>query len=482
MKERIVNFIRLLRDSEVRISIAESIEACKALGICDITDRQIFKIALQTTLIKRSEDLPIFNKIFDLYFAEPVENIQEPEISEDEFKSLLEQIKEQMKDDAFDDLEEESQNGSKDGKQNNQQMPSEFNSNAQKFDKEQQSKDLFKQGSESELKQKAQDMANSRKFEEWESENIDCCCDRIMQENKIQYCKTMAKNETRRSKQCEIEEKYEKLKQMLKEEIEKAMVRQFGESIIQDIVENNNIMDKDLSELTLEELQKIQEIIKKIAKKLATHVSRKEKRAKNGKISIRKTIRSSIQYGNTSSELRFKNKKKTKSELVVLCDISGSVWMYVSFMLQLVVGIQTVFDRVESYIFIDRIRNITEKVINSTNIKQTVESFLHDYSLGSGTDYGNVFKLFSEEKDLFNKKTVLIIMGDAENTGKTTGEEFLKEVSEKCKVVYWLHPKDKQQWINHYCRLDVYGKHCKEVYQCSTLRELEEFVKKLIKI
>ena len=476
MKERIVNFIRLLRESEVRISIAESIEACKALEICGLTDKQIFKIALQSTLIKRYEDLLIFNKIFNLYFTEPIMQNQLEEISQEEFKELIEQLEKQMKNDGFENLEQDNNQN-----KNKKPMP-EFAVNAQEFDKEKQNKDLYKQGSESELKQKAQDMANSRKFEDWESEDIDGCCDRIMGENNMDYCKNIAKNECRKSKQCDVEEKYEKLKQCLKEEIEKAMVRQFGESIISDIVENNSIMDKDLSQLTLEELQKIQEMIKKIAKKLATHMSRREKRAKKGKISIRKTIQSSIKYGNTSSELRFRNKKKTKCELVVLCDISGSVWMYVSFMLQLVIGIQNVFDRVESYIFVDRIKNITEQILESTNIKKNVENFLHDYSLGYGTDYGNVFKLFSQEKDLFNKKTVLIIMGDAENTGKTLGDNYLKEVSEKCKVVYWLHPKNEQEWVNHYCKLDIYSKYCKEVYECSTLRQLEDFLKKLIKL
>jgi uncharacterized protein with von Willebrand factor type A (vWA) domain len=478
MKDRIVNFIRLLRDSNVRISIAESIEACKALQIGGITNKQIFKIALRTTLVKRSEDLPVFDRIFDLYFAEPTERQkQQEQMSEQDFQEMLEQMQQQMQQDEFQEL-----NSEEPSKNNKSQSPFPMeNENFQEYNKHQKNVDIYKQGTESDLQQTAKELANSRNFEKWEADNIDECCSRMMIQNDLEFSKCDAKRECRKSQQQEVEERYDKLKQLLKNEIEKAMVKQFGTSIITDIIENNSIMDRDLGSLSEEELKRIQDIIKKIAKKLATHVSRKEKHSKKGKISIRKTIRSSINYGNTSSELKFKSKKRTKSELVVLCDISGSVWMYVKFMLMLVIGIQNVFSKVNSYIFIDNIKNVTDKILESKDLTKTVEEFINDYSLGYGTDYGNVFKQFADE-EVFNKKTILIIIGDAENTGKTIGDDYLKIVSDQCKSVYWLDPQDPENWDNPYSELEVYKKHCKEVYECSTLRHLEDFIKKLIKI
>lgn len=477
MKERIVGFVRLLRDAGIRISIAESIESCKALGILDITDRTQFKIALKTTLVKQQSDLNTFDRIFELYFAEPVDKQQNEEMSSDEFEKMMSDMSQEMQNEEFQELADKqdqapSQNGPQD-------QSIDF---GKSFDKQEEAKDLYKQGSESDLREKAKQLANSRKFEEWESEDVENTCDRIMIKNDMEYCKALAKNETRKSKHDEIEDKYDILKKFLKEEIEKAMVKQFGEEIITDLVDCENLLDKDLGQLTLDELERIQEIIRKLAKKLATHVSRKEKHAKSGTISIRRTIRKSIQFGTTSSELQFKNKKRTKSELVVLCDISGSVWMYVQFMLQLVIGIQNAFDRVESYIFVDNIKNVTEKILQSDNMQRTVNSFLRDNSLGYGTDYGNVFKQFSKEPDLFNKKTVLIIMGDAENTGDTIGADYLAQISDQCKAVYWLNPKDKQYWYDQYSEMGKYQEHCKEVYQCATLRHLEDFIKKLIRI
>ncbi|MFW6008974.1 MAG: VWA domain-containing protein [archaeon] len=472
MEKRIINFIKLLRDSDIRISIAESIDACEALKHCNIINKQQFKIALRSTLIKQKSDILIFNKIFNLYFREPMNKNQQEELTDQDFSNMMKQLQDQFNNNNFNEL----------GKQkslSNKSKPSEINKDVNQYNQEKKNKDLYKMGSESELKNIAKQMANSRNYEDWEKENIKSTCNRLMIQHNMEYTKVLAKNETNLKQHNNIEEKYDRLKQYLKEEIEKSMVKQFGNSIISEIIKNNDIMEKDLSNLAIDELEQVQKIIKKIAKKISTHVSRKEKRAKKGKIDIKKTIKTSIKYNNTPGELKFINKKKTKPELVVLCDISGSVWYYVSFMLQLVIGIQNAFNKVESYVFIDHIKNITEEILNSDDLRKTLNNFLHDKSLGYGTDYGNVFKEFYEEK-IFNKKTVVIILGDAENTGKTIGDNYLKLITDQCKVIYWLNPNEIENWYNNYSKLKKYEIHCKNVFEYSTLRHLENFIRKLI--
>lgn len=479
MKNRIVNFINILRESNIRISVSESIESCNALQLCDITNKEHFKIALQSTLIKQDSDLSTFNRIFELYFAEPFEK-NDTKIDEDDFNTLLQQLQEDMQNNEFNELESQIDNS----QQNNQfkNEPTSLNNEFKQYDKNKINKDILTNGTESAINDIAKQIANSRNFEDWESNDLNELVDRMLIQNGLEYCKACAKQENRKSKHEEIDERYDKLRKLLKEEIEKSMVKQFGEEIINDLVENNNILDMDLGRLNADELEQIQNIIKKIVKKISTHVSRKDKNSKKGNINIRKTIKKSVSNGTTSSNLQFKNKKKTKSELVVLCDISGSVWEYVLFMLQLAIGIQNVFDRVETYIFVDHIKNVTEDIFKSDNLNITIEKFLHDSSLGYGTDYGNVLKEFNKEPNLFNKKTILIIMGDGENTGKEIGDEYLKNISEQCKTTYWLHPKDVNEWYSAYCEMDSYEKYCKNVYQCSTLRMLEDFIKIIVKI
>src|SRR5438093_920676 len=70
MDQRILEFIGDLRRAEMRISPSEAIDALAASGEIGLEDRETFKAALATTLVKESRDLPTFDRLFDLYFLD----------------------------------------------------------------------------------------------------------------------------------------------------------------------------------------------------------------------------------------------------------------------------------------------------------------------------------------------------------------------------------------------------------------------------
>lgn len=509
MKTTIIKFIELLRLSNIRISIAESINACEALKSIDIVSLWTFKHTLMTTLIKNQEDIDAFEKIFDLFFSEPNEETKEKELSEDDLNEIINELSNLMNDFSTEEnksdeekLEDKLNNSSENNfnEINNQDnfsldnfsmedfknvstnnLKNKSKQDNQKnidFNNQEQFKDLLKQGSEADIKEKSKELAN-KQFNETDIKNINNIYNDILIRSGAEYYKVLAKKETQFKNKDDVEQKFNFLKQNLREEIEKNLVNQFGNEIITELVDMDNLMDRNISELSIDELEKIQDIIRKLIKKFITTKSRKYKKSKKGKLDIKKTIKKSISTGTIASELQYKNIKKDKQNLVVVCDISGSVWMYVQFMLQLVIGIQNVFDKVISYIFVDVISNITEELNNSENLDVTFTQLLLK-ELGFGTDYGNVLRQLSKE-DVFNNKTIVIIMGDAENTGKNTGEEYLSEISDKCKSIYWLNPNYEELWYEN-SELHIYEKYCKDVYICSTIRQLEQFVKKIIKI
>jgi uncharacterized protein with von Willebrand factor type A (vWA) domain len=69
MDERIVQFIRALRATGVRVSVAESADALRAVEQVGVMDREIFKAALRTALVKDARSLPIFEELFPLFFG-----------------------------------------------------------------------------------------------------------------------------------------------------------------------------------------------------------------------------------------------------------------------------------------------------------------------------------------------------------------------------------------------------------------------------
>jgi uncharacterized protein with von Willebrand factor type A (vWA) domain len=69
MESRILQLISALRASGVRVSLAESAEAFTAVDLMGIQDREAFRLSLRATIIKDARDLPVFDKLFPLFFG-----------------------------------------------------------------------------------------------------------------------------------------------------------------------------------------------------------------------------------------------------------------------------------------------------------------------------------------------------------------------------------------------------------------------------
>jgi uncharacterized protein with von Willebrand factor type A (vWA) domain len=93
MDDRIVRFIADLRAAGVRISMAESQDAARGLTHLDSLDRETFRAALQTTLVKDHADDPIFDKLFPLHFCDAPKFLSpERALSPDQQKILKEAL------------------------------------------------------------------------------------------------------------------------------------------------------------------------------------------------------------------------------------------------------------------------------------------------------------------------------------------------------------------------------------------------------
>ena len=78
MDQRIAHFIAAMRASGVRISLAETADAFKAVEQLGIQDRETFRNSLRATLVKEQRDIQIFEKLFPAFFqpgeAPPMNN------------------------------------------------------------------------------------------------------------------------------------------------------------------------------------------------------------------------------------------------------------------------------------------------------------------------------------------------------------------------------------------------------------------------
>ena len=458
MIDNIIKFIDILRSMNIKISIAETIEAIKMINIISIEDKDAFKQALCGILIKNYEDIEKFNKLFDIFFIYKEEE-NKLEYNEKDFENEFTQLQQQF-DNNYNDIGQEKiiDNFNNDFKENK------INDNFQN------KIDMFSMGSEEQLKQEAKEIANDMNYNK---QTIEQDIETNLIKKGYEICKTQSLNNKNEEF---IENKYNKLKEYVKEEIEKNEVRKNGIEAIKEIMKEqyDDICEKDFLELSNSEIENIKNILNKIVKKLNNIYIRKKQKSKKGYIDIKTTIQKSIKYG-IIKDIYYKKRKKEKNKLVVLCDISGSMYNYVKFILQILIGIDQVFEEVRIFVFMEKLKEITEEMNNSDDIINTIEQIYKSSNLGFGTDYGNALFWFSKKQ--FDKKTRVIIIGDAENGGNEIGDDYLFEVKEKCKCIYWLNPVKEEKWDENF---DNYKIYCKEVFECNNLKQLETIMKIIV--
>jgi uncharacterized protein with von Willebrand factor type A (vWA) domain len=84
-------------------------------------------------------------------------------------------------------------------------------------------------------------------------------------------------------------------------------------------------------------------------------LGRRLKLARVGRIDFRRTLRSSLQHGGVPLERRFRARRPRHLDLVVLADISGSVQYASLLILELLAGAARDFRRMHGFVFIDRL-------------------------------------------------------------------------------------------------------------------------------
>src|SRR4030095_786839 len=97
-----------------------------------------------------------------------------------------------------------------------------------------------------------------------------------------------------------------------------------------------------------------------LARRLATRLT-KEHHARRGRaLDFRRTVRASMSTGGVPLTTLHKPKRPHRSELVVLCDVSGSVANFAQFTLLLVFALRDQFQNLRAFTFIDNVHEVTE--------------------------------------------------------------------------------------------------------------------------
>jgi uncharacterized protein len=231
----------------------------------------------------------------------------------------------------------------------------------------------------------------------------------------------------------------------------------------------DTLLTKPIYRLDRDEINEMRDVVKRLAQKLKSRVRLRQRKHNRGRIDIRRTMRASLQYNGIPMDVHFIKKRRDRPDLVVLCDVSGSVNQYNRFMLLFTHSLQQLFSKVYTFAFVSKLVNIS-LLMREMDPERAMASVINDkyFTYGFGTNYGQAFTmLMDEHSDKISSRTTVIILGDARNNNQGNGLEYFKTISRKCRNIYWLNPEKKHLWD--------WGDSIASQYQpfCTSMREIQ---------
>ncbi|MDT5067908.1 MAG: uncharacterized protein QOK02_4063, partial [Mycobacterium sp.] len=148
-----------------------------------------------------------------------------------------------------------------------------------------------------------------------------------------------------------------------------------------------------------EQLRQMRRVVQPLARTLATRLAARRRRSRAGEIDLRKTLRKSMSTGGVPIDVVLKKPHPARPELVVLCDVSGSVAGFSHFTLQLVHALRQQFSRVRVFAFIDTTDEVTEMFGPEADLAVAVQRITREagvYTRDGHSDYGHAFVSFLE--------------------------------------------------------------------------------------
>lgn len=231
------------------------------------------------------------------------------------------------------------------------------------------------------------------------------------------------------------------------------------------------------------DLAELKRTVLPLARRLATRLTAKRRLGRTGRLDFRRTVRASLATGGVPMETIHKPHKPHKPELVVLCDVSGSVSSFAHFTLMLTHALREQFSKVRAFAFIDTCDEVTDYLrgIDLGDMMAKIASEADLVWFDGHSDYGHAFEVFAERyPDAVGPKTSLLILGDARNNHRATGSATLRGLCAQARHSYWLNPEPSTYWGSGDSATTAYAGLVDEMVECRNAEQLQEFVQRLL--
>jgi uncharacterized protein len=223
--------------------------------------------------------------------------------------------------------------------------------------------------------------------------------------------------------------------------------------------------------------------VERLAARLLTRRALRYRRARHGRLDMRQTVLRGLRSGReVPFTLAYRRRHIGKLRLIVLCDVSGSVWQVSTFLLKLVHTLQAEFTSIRSFLFVNSIVEVTP-FFTHMRFPEDLPT-LRQYpnlNLFGFSDFGRVFyQFYCDVLGDISRDTVLLILGDARNNHFDPQAWTLGDIRQRCQRLLWLNPEPRRLWNTDDSVLTAYTPYCDHVLECWTLEHLVQVANVLL--
>lgn len=418
MERIIAGFVAALRESGIRVSPGESLDAVQALGLCGMNSRKSSRQLLRLTLVKNVNDIPLFNDVFNRYFSRF--QFVDPELN---FPDIMEA--------AIIDME------------------GEFNYlNQQQGDDHDEPGPLLKLDSDI----NPEDLQELKSLTEIDPDDSDGT--EIVVQMKGYRGKAKAPRPTRRYTQNPLTIELNK-----SNSVQPGITFTHEEQIaMQDVVSRMMLrLRKDMKRMKNNQNRGKLHVIKTIQKNyrhdmVPFQVALRRKRREKPRLVVLCDVSFSVSHA-------------SRFMLLLLHTLHNQMLDVRSF----------IFNREVAEIT-EMLANMPVNDLMETIDKGDI------VDLDANSSFGQVFLTFKKRYlENLRGRPAFIILGDARNNYDEANDWVLDEIREKARYMLWLTPEDRDTWKRGDCLMEVYGSYCDKVEVVKTVEELSLVVEDLLR-
>ncbi|MFD4368161.1 VWA domain-containing protein [Rhodococcus sp. NPDC058521] len=462
----LVGFIEALRARGIGVGPAETVDAGKVIAVLDLLDREALREGLACAVLRRPTHRSTFDALFDLWYPRAIglrssgkidTSLPRTDDGEVDMEALRELVAELLTDGSPEAVELTelltTQMVEELGQYQSTKGPS--------FSAYQALKDL----SPDTLLKKILDGLMGGAQDGGPAPHVD--------EHRAEIARrTAAARITDFRRMVESETRRRSAEQLGKERVAIHGVPRLAEEV-------------DFLRASDSELTALRRNVTPLARLLASRLAVRRSRSRAGVIDLRRTLRKSMSTGGVPIDLVQRKPKTARPELVVLCDVSGSVAGFSHFTLLLVHALREQFARVRVFAFVDTTDEVTRFFEAGADLGVAMSRMIREADLVSydgHSDYGNAFGVFAERfGHSLTSRSSLLVLGDGRNNYRDPNSAALARLASVARHTHWLNPEPVGQWGTGDSATDAY-REIVSMHECRSAQQLAAVVAGLLPV